>query len=662
MQVMQIEDVSGLGDTVNTAWRVGGEPRLGRIARVHLRSQADIRTVEGWQPETLLPGRTIYECIKAAASLNPAKAAMICLVTHNIDDAPRVVTYGQLIASIERAANLFREVAIDAPSAVAAILPMVPEGLIATWGAATAGICVPINPHLEITSVVSIMNAARVTALVTTPDGFGALGPDALHEIRRQVPTLRRVLYVGSNDPANDFMTAIDAYPSGRLTFPPATDMLAEAMHMPTGGTTGAPKLVRMTHGGQLTIAWNVGALMGSTVDGVVGHAMPNFHCGGAISLGLRTIIYGQTLLTLTPDGFRNQGVVRNFWNIARHYRMTSVLATPTTAAAILAVEGTTSEGNCLSDFHCGGSTVPLELMRAFHRRFGVWLRENWGMTELHGTTTGHPNDGKEPHVGSVGCSLPFYRTKAVIVDEANAFVSECAPGERGVLVIGGPSITPGYADSRLDDAFFITGMPDGKVWANTGDLGAVDESGYVWVFGRAKDLIIRGGHNIDPRMIEEVLMQHPAIQLAAAVGKPDALKGELPIAYVQLKEGAKVSISDLFEFCRGRIQERASLPVEIFIIDAIPQTAVGKISKPALRMDAMQRVVSSVAAKVIGNEGRFDAMIDQSGRRPSAILTINIGGGAANADLIRASLQEALAGYEFATRIELARAVTPTQ
>jgi fatty-acyl-CoA synthase len=630
-------------------WLPGWAPQPGRIARARFSSPADMAAIEKYPASSLLPGRTIYECIKSARDLDPARAAMIFLASAQVSDAPRVISYADLVAAIERSANLFWACADSARSAVAVILPMVPEGLITTWGAATAGICVPINPHLEANAVLAIMNAAKVTVLVTTVAQFSGVW-GGLPEAIAKVPTLRRILYLDSLDPVNHLATVLQTQPAGKLTFEATSDSAAEAMYMPTGGTTAAPKLVRMTHGGQLTIAWNVGALMGSTPDGVVGHGMPNFHCGGAIALGLRTVIYGQTLLTLTADGFRNQGVIRHFWDIAGRYRMTSVLSTPTTAAAILAVPDTTLDGHCITDFHCGGSIVPMELMRAFHGRFGIWLRENWGMTEVHGTTTGHPNNGQQPRVGSVGCSLPYYRTKAIKVNEANAFESECAPGERGVLVIGGPSLTPGYADSLLDGQFFVTGMPDGKLWANTGDLGAVDEDGFVWVFGRTKDLIIRGGHNIDPGPIEEVLLQHPAVYMAAAIGRPDAHKGELPVAYVQLKAGEQVTAAELIDFCRGRIQERAAVPVDIIMVDAIPLTAVGKISKVALRTDAMQRVVSSVASGVMGADEVFKVTIDLRGLRPTAVLEVEVVSG--NSAAIKAKLGQALAGFEFETRV----------
>ncbi|WP_134668243.1 MULTISPECIES: AMP-binding protein [unclassified Amycolatopsis] len=634
-------------DQADPLWLPGAAPGEGRIARARLRSPADVRRIEAHQPETLREGATVYEAIRAAAAEHPDKAAIVQLWSHRVEDPPTTLSYREFVASIERAANLFRETAEGAPSAVGILLPMVPEGMIATWGAATAGVAVPVNPYLEADAVAAILNATSATALVTTPDQFDQV---RLAGLRAAVPTLRRILLVDASGSPHDFAAAIAAHPAGRLTFAPSADPDAEVMRMPTGGTTGAPKLVRMTHRGQLTVAWNVGALMGAGQDGVVGHGMPNFHCGGTLSLGLRAFLYGQTLLTLTPGGFRDKGVVANFWDIARHYRMTSLLATPTTAAALLAVPGASSEGHCITDFHCGGSTVPLALVRAFHDRFGIWLRENWGMTEVHGTMTGHPGGDREPRVGSAGVPLPHVRVKAVEVDENNAVVRECAPRERGLLVFGTDTVTPGYLAPAPQAELFVQGLGEGRRWASTGDLGTVDEDGYVWIFGRAKDLIIRGGHNIDPVPVEEAVAAHPAVHLAAAIGRPDPLKGELPIAYVQLLEGASADPAELLEFCRTRIQERASVPVEIIVVGQMPLTPVGKISKPALRRDIVERAAGAVAADVLGDSARFQVAVDHSGRRPVAVLTIDQRG-----DGEEQALRNAFAGYEFGIEIRTA-------
>jgi len=636
---------AGVNADERAPWLPGWEPRPGRLARARLTRRADVADIERFRPEDLLPGVTIFDCLNAAAKHYPDKAAMIALASADLATPPRILSYADLMASLTRTANLFHHLSEGETPSVAIILPMVPEGLIAAFAAATCGLGKPINPFLELHHVGALMRASRVNILLTTDDAIWA----KLAEVKNEVPSLRHVLFLDAKDPAQDFETAARRHRSDALDFTPVSAPGAVVMHMPTGGTTAAPKLAKLTHLGLLTVAWSVGALMGPTEDGVVGHAMPNFHIGGTCTLGLRTLLYGQTLLTLTRDGFRDRGVIANFWDIARRFRMTSVLSTPTTAAALLADKTSSAEGHVLADFHCGGSTVPTVLMRGFHERFGVWLRENWGMTELHGTMTGHPNNGRQPVIGSVGVTLPFFRCKTVEVDEDNAFTRERAPGERGILALGGPTVIPGYVDSRLDAAFLIRRMPDGAPWGNSGDVGAIDEQGYVWLFGREKDVIIRGGHNIDPKPIEEVLVQYPGVQLAAMVGKPDASKGELPVAYIQPSVGSRVDLDALMRFCGERAHERAGLPVEIILLEQMPLTAVGKISKPVLKVDILRRTVEALAASAGG--AAFTTTIDMSGRRPKAEVVFEAPG--PDAEIV-AKLRAVFATYEFESEVRV--------
>jgi fatty-acyl-CoA synthase len=155
-----------------------------------------------------------------------------------------------------------------------------------------------------------------------------------------------------------------------------------------------------------------------------------------------------------------------------------------------------------------------------------------------------------------------------------------------------GPQVTPGYLDKRHDKGAVLS---DG--WLDSGDLGRLDRDGYLWLTGRSKDLIIRGGHNIDPVIIEEALNRHPAVETAAAVGLPDSYAGELPMAFVQLKPNATATAEELREFCRQEIPERAAVPVQVVAIPVMPLTGVGKIFKPALRLDATQRAFEAALA-----------------------------------------------------------------
>ena len=157
---------------------------------------------------------------------------------------------------------------------------------------------------------------------------------------------------------------------------------------------------------------------------------------------------------------------------------------------------------------------------------------------------------------------------------------------------MAGPGCFSGYKSERHNkDAFVDPG------WVNSGDLGRLDADGYLWITGRAKDLVIRGGHNIDPQPIEEILFSHPTVALAAMVGQPDVYAGELPVAYVQAKPGVTVDTTALADFVRERTPERAAVPVAIHVVDPMPLTGVGKVFKPALRWDAARRVVERMLA-----------------------------------------------------------------
>jgi fatty-acyl-CoA synthase len=214
---------------------------------------------------------------------------------------------------------------------------------------------------------------------------------------------------------------------------------------------------------------------------------------------------------------------------------------------------------------------------------------EVYGMTETSSVhTMAYPD---MPRVaGSVGHPLPYARTRVVKLDAEGRLLGECAPNEIGVVAMAGPGVFGGYLSEAHNRGAFVE-----PGWVNSGDLGRLDEHGQLWITGRAKDLIIRGGHNIDPAPLEELLYRHPAVALAALVGQPDAYAGELPAAYVQLKPGANVSAAELIAYLREHTPERAAVPVALNFVDPMPLTAVGKIFKPALRVDAARRVAEQL-------------------------------------------------------------------
>jgi fatty-acyl-CoA synthase len=293
--------------------------------------------------------------------------------------------------------------------------------------------------------------------------------------------------------------------------------------------------------------------------------------------------------------------VVKNFWKIVAHHRINFFSGVPTLYAALLDVPIDGQDIRSLEYGLCGAAPMPVEVFRTFQQRTGIKILEGYGLTEGACVSSVNPPLG-ERRLGSIGLHIPGQAMKAIMLDEAGRYLRDCAVDEPGVLVISGPNVFDGYALPEQNKSLWID-LGDGRRWLNTGDLGRQDGDGYFWLTGRKKELIIRGGHNIDPAAIEEPLHRHPAVQLAAAVGRPDAHAGELPVAYVQLKPGAQADEREIAAFAQTQIAERAAFPKHIRIVEAMPLTAVGKIFKPDLKRretaDALRVALSEAGVSV---------------------------------------------------------------
>ena len=194
-----------------------------------------------------------------------------------------------------------------------------------------------------------------------------------------------------------------------------------------------------------------------------------------------------------------------------------------------------------------------------------------------------------------MGWPLPYTRVDVLRIGADGDLGEPCVAEEIGVITIRGDHVSPGYRGHNHSDGVFANGL------LNSGDLGYKDDEGRVYIAGRSKDLIIRSGHNIDPAMIENAMSTHPDVALAAAVGMPDSYAGELPVCFVELRPGAKVSVEDLKSHAEATIDERPAWPKQFFIVEAIPLTTVGKIYKPSLRCDAAHSFVSNLVHNELG-------------------------------------------------------------
>jgi fatty-acyl-CoA synthase len=237
-----------------------------------------------------------------------------------------------------------------------------------------------------------------------------------------------------------------------------------------------------------------------------------------------------------------------------------------------------------------GAAPLPPELAQRFEQAFGLQIHESLGMTETVGLSTVAP-PGLSAPAGCVGWPLPHARVRIVALNIDDQATSHTLPaGEKGMVLYQGPNLFSGYLDAAETARSFT---PDG--WLITGDVGFIDTQGRLHLSGRAKDLIIRGGHNIDPKVIEDALGAHPAVALCAAVGAPDAYAGELPVAFATLKPGSPVTEAELLAFTAERVDEGPAKPKSITVLSAMPVTNVGKIYKPELRTLATAAVVQKL-------------------------------------------------------------------
>ncbi|MEQ9643549.1 MAG: acyl-CoA synthetase [Alphaproteobacteria bacterium] len=561
---------------------------------------ADVEALEQTPWEQRFTHDNVYDALKATAAQHANKVAVYELDSGQASDEPIATTYADFMRQVHQCANLFTSLGVGSTDVVSTLLPILPDSYAIMWGAEIAGIGNPINPFLEIEQLEGILRAAGTKVLVGCHPSVSPNAWPKIEELRKRLPGLKAVVQV--RGPAPDdasvlhYPACLEGQPGDRLvsgrTFKP-TDVAA---YFHTGGTTGTPKLAQHTHIGQVMQAWTLSLGLDPGADGIGLIGIPLFHVGGALCGGMRTFLNGQTLVTLGPEGFRNPAAVRDFLLNAQRFKCTSLGAVPTIWSAALTLPTDGIDLSTVKNGFVGGSTLSVEVANAVERKFGIKLCEGWGMTEVHGFASMNPSQGVRK-IGSVGIRLPYTAIRVARRNDDGS-ATDCAVDEIGSVLIRGPQVFAGY----LDPAHNQTAYVDGD-WLDTGDLGRFDADGYIWLTGRAKDLIIRGGHNIDPAVVEEAMYQHPAVGLAAAVGRPDKRLGEMPVAYVQPKPDKTIDLEELGAFVRERVTERAANPAELFEIAEMPVTGVGKIFKPALRLDAARRTfereLSDLDAKV---------------------------------------------------------------
>lgn len=541
-----------------------------------------------------LPYTSVYDGIVRTAARYPDKIALVELEGADPEAPTRSLDYRSVADQITRRANIFRSAGLRPGDPVIFLPPQSIDALLAFWAAQAAAAIAPVNAFLGPSAIAEIVRGCGAAAIVSGPPG-GTCGTFELAvAIRELVPAIRHHFTVSGPAGSGFIDLAALADEAGGAALVGAAPALDDiGAYFPTGGTTGAPKIARLSHRNLLVGALAAAHVTSLDAEHVVPAGLPLFHVGGGVIGTTRALLLGHRLFLLTPLGYRSPDIVREFWRLARAHGFTQIITVPTAFADLL--RSYDGEGHPIRLATAGASKLPPSLVEDYRTRLGLDLLEGYGMTECSGFCAANPA-GLAPRAGSGGIAAPFYRVKVIELDGEGRFGRECEAGEWGHIAVSGPGVFQGYTDPALDTEKFIAGFPDGERWIDAGDLGEIDRDGYLWVVGRAKDLIIRGGHNIDPAPIEDGLLAHRDVVDAAVVAMPDARVGELPVAFVQLREGAAFDEAEIRSFCSGRIPDRAGTPVRIIAMPELPRTAMRKIFKPELRRRAAQIAVDDLA------------------------------------------------------------------
>lgn len=583
---------------------------------------------------------TTYGMLTRTAAAHGNRPAISYQLTSGPTDPNETLTWTELRDQVTQAANLFRSLGVGENDVVAYLLPNATETVVAYLGGQTAGIVNPINPLLEPEQIASILRETGAKVLVTlrafpktdVPQKAAAavaMAPNVKHvlevDLHRYltglkkfiVPLIRPKNPVAHTAKVHSFNQAVAAQ-AKTLTFEDSTeDRVAAYFH--TGGTTGMPKVAQHLFSGIIYNGWVVNQVLFKH-DSVAMCPLPLFHVFGATIVVGGAVSSGAHVVFPTPQGYRGEGVFDNFWKLCERYKVTFLIGVPTAFAALMQ-RPVDADISSMKMAFSGSAPLPVELYKRFEKASGMKICEAYGLTEATCAVSANPPDG-EKKIGSVGLPLPYNEIKIISIETHE----EVPTGEAGEICISSPGVYMGqtYTEEAKNNDLFYPGPKSNAQFLRTGDLGRMDEDGYLWISGRAKDLIIRGGHNIDPAQIEEALAGHEAVAFAGAIGQPDAFAGELPCVYVELVDGAQVTEAELMAYAAEQVQERAAVPKHLEVLDELPKTAVGKVFKPDLRKMAITRIYNAAldkaghAARVV--EVREDkkrglvAYLDQNG------------------------------------------------
>ena len=578
---------------------------------------ASTEAIEKEMPfERRIEVKSIYSLLSRTAMKYSGRPAVSFQLDSDPKSSSETLNWAQLQSKVTQAANGFKSLGASTENKVAYILPICTEAIVSFLAGTTSGVVVPISPLLEPKQIAGILKLAGVKIVVSMKSlpktdvaqkVSEALEdcPEVSHLVEVDLvrylsfpkswiaPMIRPKVRVKHSATIISFDDLLASQSGSSLTFKDdVKDRTAAMFH--TGGTTGVPKLAQHSFMGMLYQGWAIPAILPEWSDkDTVLCPLPLFHVFAVYPNLMTCVTSGAHIVFLTPQGYRGEGVFDNFWKLVERWKPAFITIVPT-AAAELMQRPVNADVSSLRFALCGSAPMPSELFKKFESATGITIMEGYGMTEAHCNISCNPIEG-ERKIGTVGIPVPYTKVKLVKHDGNRNKLIECNNGEIGEICVSGPGVLAGktYTDPEKNNDLYFE-----EKFLRTGDLGFLDKDGYLKITGRAKDLIIRGGHNIDPAITEEALASHPSVAMVGVIGQPDVRVGETPCAYVELIKGSDVTVDELIKHAENNIGEKAAVPKYLELVDEMPKTPIGKIFKPELRKRAIARIYNEALEK----------------------------------------------------------------
>jgi acyl-CoA synthetase (AMP-forming)/AMP-acid ligase II len=494
--------------------------------------------------------RSIPELLQKRVSATPDKPFLFS------EADQRQFTYKEFEVAVSRTASLLAAKDVRKGDVVSLLLPNSVEYVIAYFACWRIGaLAGPINSLLKAQEIAYVISNSEAKALLVNSEFL-----PTIDSIRDELPSLESIVTFDNEADATRSIS-IDQQTT-------EIDQDHEAIIIYTSGTTGKPKGCLLTHGNVIANSRQISTWLGFTEKDRLLTIMPLFHMN-AVSVTTMSALYAGGSTVVSPKFSASR-----FWQIISDYQITS-FGSVATMLSILLTEYPDGVPAGLKTAQlrfamCGSAPVPAEVLRRFEERFNCLVVEGYGLSESTCRSTFNPPDQRR-RPGS--CGLPIGNEMRVVDEEDR----DLGCGELGEIVLRGENILKGY---YKNDAANATAFRNG--WFHTGDIGYRDTDGFYYIVDRKSDMIIRGGENIYPREIDEVLYQHPAIAAAAAVGVPDELYGEEVAAVVVLKPGASTTEQDIIQHCKARLAD-FKCPKTVHFVNDIPKGPTGKLLKREL-------------------------------------------------------------------------------